>query len=129
MNPYTMEGIPARSSTAVLMMEANAPLRKYSPIRMARARERTVAITSAMREVMSVPNTNGSAWKLFVTGSHSEPVRKRKPLVMRAGREETTRERRIAMSRMLTAIPPKKRIVRNAESDARAVLILIPSHP
>ena len=69
------------------MIALNAPVRKYSPMRIASARDRMVAITSAIREVMSVPTTNAREWKESVTGSHSEPVRNRKPLATIAWRE------------------------------------------
>ena len=118
MKPYTTEGIPARSSTAVRIMEENAPVRKYSPIRMASARDRTVAMTRAIKELRRVPKTKGTAWNVFVTGSHAVPVRNLKPLATRAGREETSRERKMAMSSTLTAIPPRVRVVRNALSDS-----------
>src|SRR5271157_4363461 len=116
--------MPARSSTAVRMIEANGPERKYSPMRTARARENTVAMTRAISDVRSVPTTKGRDWNVFVTGSHSEPVRKRKPLATRAGREDSRREKKIAMSRTLTAIPPSTSSVRNAESDVRSLFTL-----
>src|SRR5271169_677590 len=105
------------------MIVLNAPVRKYSPMRIASARDRIVAITRAIREVMSVTTTNAREWKESVTGSHSEPVRNRKPLATIAGREVMVREKKIAMSRTLTAIPPRTSRVRNAVSDERSLCI------
>ena len=87
--------------------EAKRPVLKYSPMRMDNAMESTVAMTSAISDVRSVPTTNGRAWNVLVTGFHSVPVRNRNPLAARAGREDTSREKKIAMSRTLTAIPPR----------------------
>ena len=83
-----------------------------------------MAMTSATREVSSVPITKGRDWNVSVTGSHVEPVRNRKPLATRAGREDRKSEKKTAMSRTLTAIPPSTSKVRKAESEVRSLLTL-----
>src|SRR5208283_938851 len=103
------------------MMLAKGPVRKYSPMRTASASENTVEMTSAISDVRRVPTTKAREWKVSVTGSHSAPVRNRNPLATNAGREDNRREKKIAMSRTLTAIPPSTSKVRKAVSEDRSL--------
>ena len=72
------------------------PCRKYSPKKIEAGREKTMAMTKAIKELISVPTRKANAPNSPRTGSQVFPIRKLKPNWRRAGSEATTSENKMA---------------------------------
>jgi hypothetical protein len=93
------EGIPARSSTALLSREEAIPSLKYSPKNREIEREKGIEIRRAKKEVRSVPARKGRAPNKLNTGSQILLKKNPNPKALIEGREFTRRERKIAPRR------------------------------
>ena len=91
-----------------LFMKVEAfPCRKYSPKKMETGSEKTMEMSRAIKELISVPTRKAKAPNSPRTGSQVFPIRKLKPNWRRAGNEAITSEKKMA-TRRITKMRPAK---------------------
>jgi hypothetical protein len=101
------EGIPASNSMTLFMKVEAFPCRKYSPKKIETGSEKTMEMSKAIKELTKVPTRKAKAPNSPRTGSQVFPIRKLKPNWRRAGTEEITREKKMAIRRKIRMRPAK----------------------
>ena len=108
-----IEGIPAKSSIALLRTEEIVPFLKYSPKKTEIEREKGSEMRRERKDVRRVPTKKGRAPNSPNTGSQVFPNRKAVPNALSDGSESTARvmkieRRRITIVRAEKLSTPKK---------------------
>jgi len=95
-----IEGMPAKSSIALLRMEETVPFLKYYPRKIEIEREKGSEMRRERKDVRRVPTRKGRAPNSPNTGSHVFPNKKLVPNALSEGSESTVKVMKIETSRI-----------------------------